>query len=167
MSGPPLPAATAFCTAVYCLSPVPALTRFTLTFGYCCWNAATTCLRVGSQAHTVMLPPLVSAAWTSASETLPPPAAPVDDEEDGDDEPQPATPSSAARAAAVAPRNTRRGCLVMLSSHNVRGLIRRSRTVVHSLPMPAESPACQNRWSSRNATTSGRMVSSEPVMTRL
>src|SRR5690348_15172329 len=102
MSGPPWPAATAFCSAVYCLSPVPALTRFTLTFGYCCWNAATTCLRVGSQAQTVMLPPLFSAAWTSASDTLPPPE-PADDAPDGDEEPQPATPSSAARAAAVAP----------------------------------------------------------------
>src|SRR5690348_8479335 len=122
MSGPPLPAATAFCSAVYCLSPVPALTRLTFTFGYCCWKAATTCLSVGSQAQTVMLPPLLSAAWTSASDTVPPPDPPDDELADGEEDPHPATPRSAARAAAVAPSSARRRCLVMVSSHNVHGM---------------------------------------------
>jgi hypothetical protein len=62
-----LPAAIAFCRAVYWSLPVPALTRLTLTFGYFCWKLATTCLRVGSQAQTVSVPPFCSAAWTSAS----------------------------------------------------------------------------------------------------
>src|SRR3954453_908309 len=71
-SGPPLPAATAFCSAVYCLSPVPALTRLTLTFGYFFSKPAATSLIVPSHAQTVMLPPLLSAAVTSAAEVPPP-----------------------------------------------------------------------------------------------
>src|SRR3954453_18859877 len=67
-SGTPLPAATAFCRAVYCLSPVPAFTRLILTFGYFFLKPAATSLIVWSQAHTVRLPPLASAAVTSASE---------------------------------------------------------------------------------------------------
>src|SRR4051812_45263324 len=60
-SGTPLPACTAFCSAEYWSLPVPALTRFTCTLGYLAWKSVTTCLRVGSQAHTVIDPPLASA----------------------------------------------------------------------------------------------------------
>ena len=45
--------------AVYCLSPVPALTSLTLTFGYFFSKSATTCFSVGSQAQTVRVPPFV------------------------------------------------------------------------------------------------------------
>jgi hypothetical protein len=71
-SGTPAPAATAFCSAVYWSLPVPAFTRLILTLGYLAWKAATTGLRVGSQAQTVRLPPASRAACTSAAETVPP-----------------------------------------------------------------------------------------------
>ena len=51
----------AFCRAVYWSLPVPALTRLTLTLGYFVWKSATTCLRVGSQAQTVSVPPFQAA----------------------------------------------------------------------------------------------------------
>jgi hypothetical protein len=102
-----LPAAIAFCSAVYWSSPVPALTRLTFTFGYFAWNLVTTSLRVGSQAQTVRLPPFCSAAWTSASETVVPPL------------PEPSPESSSephaarARSAAVARAAIRKGFLLM------------------------------------------------------
>ena len=43
----------AFSSLVYSAEPVPALTRFTLTFGYCCSNAFTMSAVCGAQAHTV------------------------------------------------------------------------------------------------------------------
>ena len=49
----------AFCSAVYWSLPVPALTRLTLTLGYLASKSATTFLRVGSHAHTVIEPPFV------------------------------------------------------------------------------------------------------------
>src|SRR5689334_20279352 len=98
-SGTPLPAATAFCSAVYCLSPVPALTRLTLTFGYFFSKPAATSLIVPSHAQTVMLPPLLSAAVTSAAE-VPPPLEEVEDLSSPLLPPQAASASIAAVAAA-------------------------------------------------------------------
>src|ERR1700733_5725060 len=53
MSGTPDPALMAFCSLVYSVVPVPALTRLTFTCGYCFSNAATSCLSCGAQAHQV------------------------------------------------------------------------------------------------------------------
>src|SRR5689334_5788326 len=69
-SGTPELAVMAFCSAVYCLPPVPALTSSTSTLGYFASNDATTFFRVGSHDHTRSLPPLVRAASGSEPEGL-------------------------------------------------------------------------------------------------
>src|SRR5215203_3914697 len=89
----------AFCSAVYCLSPVPALTRLILTFGYLVWKSAATFLRVGSHAHTVMSPPVASAAWMSASDTAADLAVPVPVSALSSEEPQAVATSVTDRAA--------------------------------------------------------------------
>ena len=52
----------AFSSLVYSAEPVPALTRFTLTFGYCCSKALTMSAVCGAQAHTVSVVGCCSAA---------------------------------------------------------------------------------------------------------
>src|SRR4051812_19212001 len=106
-------AAMAFCSAVYCLSPVPALTRLILTFGYLVWKSAATFLRVGSHAHTVMSPPVLSAAWMSASDTVEDLAAPLEPlEAVSSEEPQAVATSVTDRAAPM--RRARRRDTVMV-----------------------------------------------------
>src|SRR5947209_14506036 len=114
-SGTPLPAFTAFCSAVYSSLLVPALTRLTCTFGYLVWKSATTFFRVGSQAQTVRLPPVVSAACRSASVTVAdcdePPEPPEPPEEPADLPPleeDPHAVAASATASADAPSRTPR-----------------------------------------------------------
>src|SRR3954453_12529535 len=107
MSGTPLPAFTAFCRAVYSSLLVPALTRFTWTFGYLAWKSSTTFFKVGSQDQTVRLPPAARAACRSASETV----AAFDSPEDAlapplEEDPQ--AVAASATANAVAPSRTPR-----------------------------------------------------------
>ena len=86
-----MPALIAFCSAVYWSLPVPALTRLTLTLGYFASKSATTCFSVGSQAQTVMLPPVSRAAQVGvgdAPRTWARAGAPAGTEPPG--EPQPA-----------------------------------------------------------------------------
>src|SRR6185437_4362728 len=62
MSGTPEPALMAFCSLVYSVVAVPALTRLTLTFGYFFSKAATMSLSCGAQAHQVSVVGCCSAA---------------------------------------------------------------------------------------------------------
>src|SRR6185437_1703087 len=78
MSGTPEPALMAFCSLVYSVVAVPALTRLTLTFGYFFSKAATMSLSCGAQAHQVSV---VGCCSASSDDALPlgaadePPAA--------------------------------------------------------------------------------------------
>src|ERR1700722_6751318 len=71
MSGTPEPALMAFCSFVYSVVPVPALTRLTFTFGYCFSKAVTSCLSCGAQAHQVSVVGVCSAA--ASDDALPEP----------------------------------------------------------------------------------------------
>src|ERR1700749_3452622 len=71
MSGTPEPALMAFCSLVYSVVPVPALTRLTLTFGYSFSKAVTSCLSCGAQAHQVSVAGVCSAA--ASDDALPEP----------------------------------------------------------------------------------------------
>src|SRR3954451_15504100 len=119
MSGTPLPAFTAFCRAVYSSLLVPALTRLTCTFGYLAWKFSTTFFSVGSQDHTVRLPPAVSAACRSASETvaawaLPlPPPVPEEVLPPLLEEPQ--AVAASATASAVAPSRAPRRRVIVIA----------------------------------------------------
>src|ERR1700749_2646196 len=62
MSGTPEPALMAFCSLVYSVVPVPALTRLTLIFGYSFSKVVTSCLSCGAQAHQVSVVGVGSAA---------------------------------------------------------------------------------------------------------
>src|SRR5580693_2303170 len=76
MSGTPEPALMAFCSLVYSVVPVPALTRLTFTFGYSFSKAVTSCLSCGAQAHQVSVAGVCSAAASAeADEPLVPPEA--------------------------------------------------------------------------------------------
>src|ERR1700733_13513079 len=71
MSGTPEPALMAFCSLVYAVVLVPALTRLTFTFGYSFSKAATSCLSCGAQAHQVSVVGVCSAA--ASDDALPAP----------------------------------------------------------------------------------------------
>src|SRR5580693_1270453 len=62
MSGTPDPALMAFCSLVYSVVLVPALTRLTFTFGDSFSKAETSCLSCGAQAHQVSVVGVCSAA---------------------------------------------------------------------------------------------------------
>src|SRR5438067_3649788 len=104
-SGTPLPALTAFCSAVYSSVAVPALTRFTWTLGYLASKSVTTFFSVGSQDQTVMSPPVVRAVWRSASETVGEAAVSVPEE--------PQAVAASVTASAVAPSMRLRRDIVM------------------------------------------------------
>ena len=83
MSGAPDPALIAFCSLVYSVVAVPALTRLTLTFGYFFSKAVTMSLDCGAHAHTVSVVGCCSAAaiadaLLAADGELPPPVAEED-----------------------------------------------------------------------------------------
>src|ERR1700733_6643331 len=78
MSGTPEPALMAFCSLVYSVVPVPALTRLTFTFGYSFSKAETSCLSCGAQAHQVSVVGVCSAA--ASDDVLPEPLLAVADE---------------------------------------------------------------------------------------
>src|ERR1700759_5474498 len=67
MSGAPEPALMAFCSLVYSVVAVPALTRLTVTFGYFFSKAATMSLDCGAQAHRVSVVGCCSAAAIAAA----------------------------------------------------------------------------------------------------
>src|SRR3984885_15819550 len=71
MSGTPEPALMAFCSLVYAVVLVPALTRLTFTFGYSFSKAETSCLSCGAQAHQVSVVGVCSAA--ASDDVLPEP----------------------------------------------------------------------------------------------
>lgn len=96
----------AFCRAVYCLSPVPALTSSMSTLGYFFSKSSATFFRVGSQAHTVTLPPFSSAAATSFGPLSEAPASEAS-------EPQAVTVSVNVVSAASAPSSLRAVCVRM------------------------------------------------------
>src|SRR5258707_15472443 len=52
----------AFCSLVYSVVPVPALTRLIFTFGYSFSKAVASCLSCGAQAHQVSVVGVCSAA---------------------------------------------------------------------------------------------------------
>src|SRR6266511_2575098 len=52
-SGAPEPAVSAVRSFVYSAEPCPALTRFTLMFGWAVWNMSTCCCRSGTHDHSV------------------------------------------------------------------------------------------------------------------
>src|SRR6201996_6261850 len=81
MSGTPEPALMAFCSLVYSVVPVPALTRLTLTFGYSFSKAVTSCLSCGAQAHQVSVVGVCSAA--ASDDALPEPLLAGADEPPG------------------------------------------------------------------------------------
>ncbi len=60
----------AFCSLVYSVVPVPALTRLTFTFGYSFSKAVTSCLSCGAQAHQVSVVGVCSAAATRLAALL-------------------------------------------------------------------------------------------------
>src|SRR5581483_7296072 len=64
-SGTPEPALSAFCSLVYSVVEVPALTRLTVTFGYFFMNAAAMSLSCGAHAQTVSVDFFCSAAAMS------------------------------------------------------------------------------------------------------
>src|ERR1700684_511218 len=69
MSGTPEPALMAFCSLVYSVVPVPALTRLIFTSGYSFSKAVTSCLSCGAQAHQVSVVGVCSAA--ASADALP------------------------------------------------------------------------------------------------
>src|SRR5215469_10506029 len=98
MSGAPDPALIAFCSLVYSVVAVPALTRLTLTFGYCFSNAATMSLDCGAHAQNVSVVGVCRAcAMVVAPDVeplaLPPLLVPLD--------PQAAAPAARASPAAA------------------------------------------------------------------
>ncbi len=99
-----MPAAIAFCRAVYCLSPVPALTSSMSTLGYFFSKSSATFFRVGSHAHTVTFPPFSNAAATSFGPPLPAPAS-------GASEPQAVVVSESVASTASAPSSLRVVCV--------------------------------------------------------
>ena len=80
-------------------------------------------------------------------------------------------PASAAARRAARARRGGGGSMVMgvpfTSSWSDQDIERAAGVDVHCLTLPAARPDCQNRCSTRNATTIGTIVSSEPVITRL